>query len=519
MRKVILSFIVFLSVIFAASGQYSSSWIVKAEPYYSGLLKINFNASFPPSQSVQTASPKLLQGFSCINDVNSNFFYTNGQSVYSGDGNPVINGDSLTVFFYSPIQNLFGHRIYQSNMFIPKPGAEDSLFIIFHLGRDSSIWASNFNIEQAVSLGLYFSVLNSNANNGKGELVLKSQMLIDDTLAAGKLSACKHANGRDWWVFARKNLEAVYYRVLVTPDTIKIEGTQSFSGVLSPLVYALAGAGNSIFTPDGLRFIQIESIGLPDTSRATIFNFDRCSGLFSNPVVIHILNSGYYYPLSYVVRGAVSPNSRYLYITTGYFIYQYDLTASNIAGSKQTVAIFDSTYCPINYPSPLYFGDMKLADDNRIYISSGGCYADVIHYPDSFATSCSLVVHNIQVVSPFNQLRFFPYHPDYSLGPLTGSPCDTLLGYQQQQLEAAGVTVTPNPGSGMFTLSTDAALLHDAGTVVKVYDLTGREVLRQSITAQVSYLDLRHQSNGIYLLRVIAKRKQISLKLVKQALD
>lgn len=100
-----------------------------------------------------------------------------------------------------------------------------------------------------------------------------------------------------------------------------------------------------------------------------------------------------------------------------------------------------------------------------------------------------------------------------------GSPCDTLLGYQQQQLEAAGVTVTPNPGSGMFTLSTDAALLHEAGTVVKVYDLTGREVLRQSITAQVSYLDLRHQSNGIYLLRVIAKRKQISLKLVKQALD
>lgn len=350
-----------------------------------------------------------------------------------------------------------------------------------------------------------------------GQMILKSQALINDTLAAGRLSACKHANGRDWWILVRKNLEPAYYRYIITPDTIRFDGIQSFQGILSPLNYISVGNGNNLFTPDGFKFVQIESAyGGTIPSRVTIFDFDRCTGTLTNPFVVNIVNAGYYLPLSYVVRGVVSPNSRYLYVSTGFFIYQYDLTASNIAGSKQTVAFYDSTFCPLSSPSPLYFLDMKLADDNRIYISTGGCYADVIHYPDSPAVACSLVVHNFQINAPFNQLVFFPYHPDYSLGPLTGSPCDTLTGYHEQQIAQANITVSPNPGQGLFKIVTPAILLNNGLLKAEVFDLTGKKVLTQKINAEISYLDLSSHSDGLFLIRLTAKGRLFSTKVIKQ---
>ncbi len=513
-RQIIISF--YLAVfINQVNGQITSNWLIKAEPIINGNTIFNFNGNFPPIMTYDTTPLRVNFGYTNITDKNGNIFLSNGFTIFSSDFKPVMNGDSLASVFI-PNYYYLGHTYKHNCVFIPKPSYEDSLFVLFHYGRDSNVYYGN--LVQSISINLYYSVLNTNANNGKGEVILKSQVLINDTLASGKLSACRHANGRDWWVFCRKNMEAAYYRFLLTPDSIIPYGIVSFSGILQPAHSMNFGYSKCIFTPDGSKFIQFGSLGSPANNNMIIFDFDRCSGILSNPQQILILNPAPYNWFNLTYGAEFSPNSQYLYIATGWFVFQYDLTASNIATSRQTVAFYDSTYCPLNNPSPLHFSDMKLGDDNRIYISTGGCYADVIHYPDSPAVACSLVVHNFQINAPFNQLVFFPYHPDYSLGPLAGSPCDTLTGYHEQQLAQANITVSPNPGQGLFKIVTPAILLNNGQVKAEVFDITGRKVLTQKISAEVSYLDLSAHSDGLFLIRLLSKGRLFSLKVVKQTL-
>ncbi|MBK6643049.1 MAG: hypothetical protein IPG39_18360 [Bacteroidetes bacterium] len=42
---------------------------------------------------------------------------------------------------------------------------------------------------------LYYSVIDMTANGGLGKVIIKNQALLNDTLNAGKLTTCKHANG------------------------------------------------------------------------------------------------------------------------------------------------------------------------------------------------------------------------------------------------------------------------------------------------------------------------------------
>ncbi|MEZ4988227.1 MAG: hypothetical protein R2795_24900 [Saprospiraceae bacterium] len=47
---------------------------------------------------------------------------------------------------------------------------------------------------------LHTGVVDMSANNGNGRVVEKDFPLIVDTLDAGKITACRHGNGRDWWI-------------------------------------------------------------------------------------------------------------------------------------------------------------------------------------------------------------------------------------------------------------------------------------------------------------------------------
>ncbi|MEO0723602.1 MAG: hypothetical protein AAFZ63_03600, partial [Bacteroidota bacterium] len=46
---------------------------------------------------------------------------------------------------------------------------------------------------------LRYTEINSSANDGLGRVELKDQIIFTDTIST-RLSAVKHANGRDWWI-------------------------------------------------------------------------------------------------------------------------------------------------------------------------------------------------------------------------------------------------------------------------------------------------------------------------------
>jgi hypothetical protein len=105
------------------------------------------------------------------------------------------NGDSLSpaTYTFSGAWQFLGFPISQASLIIPDPG-DSSKYYLFH----SSVDVLSNGTQRP--LHFYYSIIDMNLDNGKGDVISKNNILISDTLASGNITACKHANGRDWWV-------------------------------------------------------------------------------------------------------------------------------------------------------------------------------------------------------------------------------------------------------------------------------------------------------------------------------
>lgn len=88
-----------------------------------------------------------------------------------------------------------------------------------------------------------------------------------------------------------------------------------------------------------------------------------------------------------------------------------------------------------------------------------------------------------------------------------------IVGTGVEDINAGGINVWPNPGTGRFDVALPAAL---TGPVqVDVLDATGRLVRAQQVAATALFqVDLADQADGVYLLRVIAGEHTLHQRLV-----
>ncbi len=247
-------------------------------------------------------------------------------------------------------------------------------------------------------------------DDGFGEVIEVNQIFLKDTLCYGKLTATKHANGRDWWLLIPKWNSAVYFTFLLTPNGLVSYGTQKIGSA------PLTNAGQSVFSPDGTKYVRYNVPGSQVGGYLDIFDFDRCTGLLSNPRNLHLTTQ------VGMPGAAISPNSRYLYVANGLWLHQYDLEATNLAASKVLIGTYDG----YQSPSPTPFFMLQLAPNGKIYMNSASSVdvLHVIHSPDLPGSACRLEQHGVQL--PTRNDWSMPNFPNYRLGPLDGSPCDTL---------------------------------------------------------------------------------------------
>jgi len=117
-----------------------------------------------------------------------------------------------------------------------------------------------------------------------------------------------------------------------------------------------------------------------------------------------------------------------MYVSAWDHIYQFDLQASNITPSRDTVAVYDGFEAPIGnttYQTRFYL--MQNTPNGKIYISCPGVnsrYLHVIDQLDSAGVACNVLQHHIEL--PAYNLLGLPNLPNFRLGALPGSPCDTL---------------------------------------------------------------------------------------------
>ena len=413
------SSILFIAILFLCQSVFSQQlferekrdnvWLLGASPLNGG--------SYDAIRTDFTNEDQLYEGIdidmnfhlsnSSICDPNGNLLlYTNGTELRN------VNNDTLTTNL-APTQlsqdwlNL-GYPLIQGALLLSLPNS-DSIYYLFHGERDwnpdgiGSAWAQN----------LFITIINITANQGAGLVLKRDSSIISDTLALGRIVATRHANGRDWWIIIPELDNNFYYSILFTPEGVEqINNFQIGESIET-------GFAQSSFSPDGTMYARndLKYVGEDIPHPITVYNFDRCSGVLTSPISFNFLDLGF-------ISGglAFSENSRFLYAMAWLGIYQYDLWADDIPASKIKVLEYDT----LGPPSSSTFGQAQLAPDGKIYVSTTGSneYLSVIHKPNLKGLACKAEVRAIEL--PVKNFESIPNLAYYGLGPLDGSPCDTL---------------------------------------------------------------------------------------------
>lgn len=335
-----------------------------------------------------------------ISDVNGNLlFYTNAYYIANALNDTMPGGKKL-----NPDPNALQDRVPQGILILPSPGVDSEYHIIHALSTFDPTPYSFIQIYRYL-----FSKIDMRLDNGYGKVVAVNKPFLMDTFCYGKLTACKHANGRDWWILIPKWNSAVYFTFLLTPTGLESHGTQELG------VAPISNAGQAVFSPDGTKYVKYNSAGVSVGGWLDIYDFDRCSGLLSNCVSIHLTQVG-------MPGAAISPNSRYLYISNGLWLHQYDLQSDNIHASETLLGQYDGYMSPVN----TFFFLLQLAPDGKLYMNSAATVntLHIVHDPDRPGAACRFEQHGVQLPTLNNWSM--PNFPNYRLGPLDGSPCDTL---------------------------------------------------------------------------------------------
>lgn len=427
------------------------------------------------------------------NSAGSLLFATNGYYISDANGDTLQNGTGLNPSSYTA-QFPDGLHLPQADLILPKPDSAN-IYYLFHGTYDHPPWGT--------AQYLYLSIIDMSLNGGLGAVVSKNQVLIDDLLNIGKITAVRHANGRDWWVFCHKVDTNTFYRLLLTPEGVGAPATQDI-GTVRP-----NDLGQVCFSPDGSKFAYYWG----DGSDLDIFDFDRCTGLFSNPVHIAIDDQN-------AIGGvAFSPSSQFLYVPSLNDVYQYDVSVPNIEASMVHIAVWDSTYSP-SPPFATLFDIAQLAPDGKIYIGTGNSTfkLHVINHPDLPGFACDMVQHGVTL--PTYNMNSLPNHPNYFLGPVDGSVCDSLgintLTPTLSKGEGA-VRAFPNPSAdGRFVLSYPA---HAQVGWLEVRNLAGQVVLHARIPqwSTVHAVELAGHAAGMYQCSLRWGMETISTRVILAA--
>jgi hypothetical protein len=415
-------------------------------------------------------------------------FYTNGCKVFNANHVLMENGNGLNPGDAYLTGNCpdGGNAIPKGIMAIQMPN-DDSKVYLFHQ-------ATEYGDLGTYIAYFYYTIIDMEQDNGLGAVVEKNQLIVSDTMFSD-LHAVKHANGEDWWFLFSKENKNQFFKVLFTQNGVEEVYTQEIG--IDP-TYTASASGQSSFSPDGTMYARMNA-----EDQVTLFDFDRETGELSNFRQLVADTMAFWTSLSF------SPNSRYLYVSTTWKLWQFDLLAPDIQASKVLIDEYDGfTY----FGFPMIFFLMQLGPDCKIYMigTNGTKFMHVINRPDEPGQACDFRQHSLELPSINN--TSIPNFPNYRLG--TGYPvCDSNIVYTAGRFISPPpkeVEVWPNPASREVRVSLPAAvgsagritLSNSLGETVRVQQFQKEE--------QQVLLFVDNLSNGLYFITVMTEMGKVT---------
>lgn len=430
--------------------------------------------------------------------------WNNSTRVWDAHNNLMQNGDSLQ-----------GEGLYNELVIIPKPGSVD-LFYLF-TGNESFPGTE----------GLYYSLIDMSQNGSLGNVIQKN-IQLNTNLIADCLTGIKHANGRDWWLISpsiESDTTNRFYIYLIAPDSIHVPIIQDMGGTRG------YGLTKLCLTKDGAHLMQINLGGF-----MAQYDFDRCTGIISNQQIIFpeqaSNNDRYFASGAYSTNGLLyyAVMTSYIITNAAFRLIQFDLNKPDIAGSADTL-IVDSL--------PNYPGLLKLAPDNKIYLSGVYYVAGLSNnypYPDSVYNNINM---NLSVVnSPdslgsacdFQPYSFYlggkrtywglPNNPDYEMGPVVGSVCDSLhLDVAQINTTPTKLVIAPNPASRIIWVNVNG--LKGKKGKLQIFNSIGELVFSKQLYIfnggyATEEIDVSSFRSGLYFVKCETEKEILSTKFIRQ---
>ena len=338
---------------------------------------------------------------SCMSNKNGKFiFATNSVKIIDATGQTMSNGYDI-----DPDQNDWSTLFPTSCVILPSYYDSNKYFII----HETNISTGG----GSAAIPLYLRVVNTPSNLQYGISEKKSKVFYNDTVQMSAICPVRHANGRDWWLVKPSFNTNEMINFLIKDSTISLFKIERIDTAL------YNGYTQACFSSNGKYYAKVttdqDSVG----TIIDLLQFDRCSGKFTYLKKYEIPNS------AVAIGGCFSPNSRFLYVSGDESFYQIDLFSKG----KEIIKIdsIDSFIEDLGggFKGHVFFGPMERGPDGRIYNVSGifSRMISVIDKPNLLGNACVVKQHYIRLASL--QMTILN-HPNYRLGPLDGSPCDTL---------------------------------------------------------------------------------------------
>lgn len=357
----------FLIVFFLVFGQNILAQNEANVWYFGGNAGLDFNND--TVQVLTNGQTNTHEGCATISSPNGDLlFYTDGITVWDKTHEIMPNGTGL----------MGDSSSTQSGIIVPKPNDFDKYYV-FTVAKEGG------------PNGLRYSEVDLTLNNGNGNVTGTKNVLLNSPTAE-KITAIKHANGRDFWVISHSWNSANFIAYLVSPSGITTTPVTSNVGAIHGNGSIVKSIGYLKISPDTTK-LALAIYGNGTT--VELFDFDNATGTVSNPITLDnslFTNSG---GGTYGVE--FSPDSSVLYVSDLSYVlgessvYQFDLSnynAASIAASQHTL-----------YNGSDFIGAIQLAVNGKLYLANESTeFLDVISNPNVLGTGANYLNREIDLV-------------------------------------------------------------------------------------------------------------------------
>jgi hypothetical protein len=457
---------------------------------------MKFNNDSLESITTKYFPAPFSRGTATISDSLGNFLMAfNGKTLFDSSGNTIaeMNESAFNDLY-------FGYRGF---IFLRHKLSGNNFKLIHSYG-------SSFpNSPNPYSTGIDTALFVTSISIDQGIYSLNSTERYDIPIqtVSGAIDACRHANGRDWWLLKLGHKKNQYLKGLLSPSSLALETyyTNEDSAYVS--------FGWASFSSDGSKYVHWFGGHIRELQ---VFDFDRCTGELSNLQTYDFSDIVIDEWFTDFTPFSLSPDGLKLYMTrtnsSDYLVidnFQYDLETQTVTVLTDSLGIFSLTpnlkhmlggFCCMNYtPKP-----------NVPYVS-------ILKEPNEEGFEAEFIPFYYELpLYGFNYTP--PNQANHLLGPIDGTICDSL-GLNDEtaikEIKQFSFNIFPNPGQNELNFKTDLPLPINA----IIRDNQGKVVFENNYSTQTFSITngLSKLKSGLYFveLQSIKNQQRLARKWMK----